>query len=346
VSLSEYVNGKIHYGVLTGLTEAFVVDENTRNKLIEEHSSSSEVLAPMIRGQDLRPWYQMDSNLYLILAKQGINLGKYPAIKRHLEEYFDKLQVKPSDWNAREHGKWQGRTAGSYQWFEWHDTVAYFKEFSKPKIFWSEISKLPRMSFDNQGRFTNNKCYFIRSDSYTLLALMQSRVTWYVISQIATPLRLRRGLWQYQLFKQFIERLPIPELSADQETILAELAETITEDAQKRYQLHEDMRQTIISDFRGEPLSSRVALYRWWELEDEKALSDEIEKRFGQEIPLKQRSQWRSFLKDQKAQHDKLTQDIIKNEIILNDVVYDAFGLDAAERKLVEETTKYKYGEV
>jgi hypothetical protein len=89
-----------------------------------------------------------------------------------------------------------------------------------------------------------------------------------------------------------------------------------------------------------------VALYRWWELEDEKALSDEIEKRFGQEIPLKQRSQWRSFLKDQKAQHDKLTQDIIKNEIILNDVVYDAFGLDAAERKLVEETTKYKYGEV
>jgi uncharacterized coiled-coil protein SlyX len=181
---------------------------------------------------------------------------------------------------------------------------------------------------------------------WTLLALMQSRVTWFFISQIAIPLRLRAGLWQYKQFKQFIERLPIPELSAEQETTLAELAETITQLAQDRYKLHENMRQTIVSEFDGEPLSSRVALYRWWELEDEKALSDEIKKRFGQDIPLKKRGEWRDYLKDQKAQHNTLTQNIITKEITLNDVVYDAFDLDEAERKLVEETTKYQYGEV
>ena len=89
-----------------------------------------------------------------------------------------------------------------------------------------------------------------------------------------------------------------------------------------------------------------MALYRWWELADDKALSDEIKKRFDADIPLKKRSEWREYLKAQKEAHHTLTQKIIAKEILLNDVVYDAFGLDEAERKLVEETTKYQYGEV
>jgi hypothetical protein len=48
--LGEYVNGKFHYGIKTGFNEAFIVDQETRDMLINEHYSSSEVLKPLIRA--------------------------------------------------------------------------------------------------------------------------------------------------------------------------------------------------------------------------------------------------------------------------------------------------------
>lgn len=345
-SLAEYVNHQIYYGVLTGLTDAFVVDDSTRSRLIKEHSSSAEMLAPMIRGQDLRPWHQIESGLYLILTRQGVDIEQYPAIKRHLEGYLEQLEVRPPDWNTKTDGKWQGRTAGNYQWFEWHDTVAYFEKFSQPKIFWPEICKLPRMSFDDTGQFTNNKCYFIQSSDLSLLGLMQSRVTWYAISQIATPLRLRAGLWQYQLFKQFVERLPIPDLSAEQQSSLAAIAEEITGLARSRYALHEDFRRTLRSEFSGGEINTRVALYRWWEFSDEKMLSDELNKQFKREIPLNKRAEWRGYLADETTKHTNLTAQIIALETRMNDIVYDAFDLTLEERALIEKATKYPYGSV
>ena len=145
---------------------------------------------------------------------------------------------------------------------------------------------------------------------------------------------------------QFVERLPIPGLSTEQESDLTAIAEEITALARQRYQGHEAMRQTIRSEFDGEEISTRVALYRWWELEDDKALSDEIQRRFAQEIPLNKRSEWRSFLAEQKAGHQDLTQQIIALETRMNAIVYDAFNLTPEERQLIEDTTKYPYGEV
>ena len=49
--LGEYVDGKIFRGVLTGLNEAFVIDENTRNKLIAEDAKSAEIIKPFLAGQ-------------------------------------------------------------------------------------------------------------------------------------------------------------------------------------------------------------------------------------------------------------------------------------------------------
>jgi hypothetical protein len=143
-----------------------------------------------------------------------------------------------------------------------------------------------------------------------------------------------------------VKRLPIPDLTAQQESDLAAIAEEITGLARSRYGLHEDFRQTLVNEFDGEPISTRVALYKWWELDDEKALSDEVQRRFGQEIPLKKRGEWRGDLADESAKHADLTAQIVALETRLNAIVYDAFALTPEERALIEATTKYPYGEV
>ena len=63
--------------------------------------------------------------------------------------------------------------------------------------------------------------------------------------------------------KAVFQRLPIPELTTEHESSLAAIAEEITGLARSRYALHEDMRRTIISEFDGEAINTRVALYRW-----------------------------------------------------------------------------------
>ena len=63
--LGEYVKGRFYRGVTTGLNEAFVVDRETRDKLIAEHPSSVEVLKPFLRGRDVKRWQIESSDLYL-----------------------------------------------------------------------------------------------------------------------------------------------------------------------------------------------------------------------------------------------------------------------------------------
>ena len=53
--LGEYVNGKIfELGIKTGLNEAFVIDEKTKNRLIDEDPKSAEIIKPFLAGRDIK----------------------------------------------------------------------------------------------------------------------------------------------------------------------------------------------------------------------------------------------------------------------------------------------------
>lgn len=48
--LGQYVKGRYYRGILTGLNDAFVVSREDRDRLIEEHPSSGQILKPFLRG--------------------------------------------------------------------------------------------------------------------------------------------------------------------------------------------------------------------------------------------------------------------------------------------------------
>jgi hypothetical protein len=47
-----------------------------------------------------------------------------------------------------------------------------------------------------------------------------------------------------------------------------------------------------------------------------------------------------------RAEHERLTAEIVRLETDLNTRVYDLFDLSPADIRLIEESTKYPYGEV
>ncbi|MGB7002175.1 MAG: Eco57I restriction-modification methylase domain-containing protein [Halobacteriota archaeon] len=146
VPLREYVNGNIYYGIKTGFNNAFVIDADTRRKLIAKDAKSEELIKPFLVGRDIKRYQPLKSERYLIFTRRGIDIQQYPAIKRHLLQFKERLMPKPKDWKGE---KWQGRKPGSYEWYEIQDTVDYYAEFEKPKILWPGISaEVTAFAFD------------------------------------------------------------------------------------------------------------------------------------------------------------------------------------------------------
>lgn len=342
--LSQSIDDKIYAGIKTGLNDAFIISTAKRNELINLDAKSQEIIKPMLQGTDLRPWYTKKTDSHIIFSYQGIDIDNYPAIKNHLSQYREQLEPKPENWSKRQ---WEGRKAGSYRWFELQDQVAYYKELEKPKIYLSKFIKLPRFSWDNAGTYSINTVHFFVPSNISMLSLLNSRVHWFVLSQICVPLRLRAGLWQYVVIPQFLNRLPIPDLTPSQERQLAEYAEEITGLAQSRYALHEAVRHRISSDLGHDEGKLNTKMTAWWDLDDFKIFQTELKKSYkGVTIPVSARDEWEKYWLSEKSKHDGLTTQIVALETDLNAVVYDAFDLTPAEQNLIEKATKYPYGAV
>ena len=93
---------QINYGIKTGCNEAFIIDEAKRAELIAADPKSAEIIRPILRGRDIKRYGYNFAGLYLIAAHNGVpekdiprvNIDDYPAVKRHLDQYWDKISTR------------------------------------------------------------------------------------------------------------------------------------------------------------------------------------------------------------------------------------------------------------
>jgi hypothetical protein len=169
ITLGDYVKGGIYRGVLTGLNEAFVIDAETKNRLIAEDLHSAELIKPFLLGRDVKRYQPPENEVNLILMPNGWtreHFGKgrnawnwikenYPAVANHLQPYADKAEKRFDK--------------GEY-WWELR-ACDYYEEFKEPKIIYPNICKKPEFTFDSNGLYTNQKCFIIPSSDKYLLGL-------------------------------------------------------------------------------------------------------------------------------------------------------------------------------
>ena len=346
--LGSVLDGRMYFGVKTGLNEAFIIDRETKDSLVAADAACAPILKKLVRGEDLRPWYQEDEGRWLIFARRGIQIEDYPSAKAHLDRFRTRLEPRPGDWTGA--ASWPGRKPGSYRWYELQDAVDYYEAFERPKVFWPDIAKLPRFSFDTTGLFVNDKGFvLLPPDPPWILAHLQSRLLWFCVSQLCVPLRLRGGLWQYQCKKQFIQRLPIVEPDERGKEKLAELALSATSTAQERYELHESVRHRILTDLAGGEGKLNQKLTAWWTI-DFPTFRKEAAKALNADIPLRERTDWEAALQEWQNDNTRLTAQLVTIEEDINDRVYHLYGLSNADIQLLDEHSQhamidYAYGE-
>ncbi len=176
VPLAEFAGVKPLYGIKTGLNEAFLIDTPAKERLVREDPRSAEVIKPYLRGQDIKRWSPEWDGLWMIFARRGIDIDAYPAVKRHLEQFRERLEPKPRGWSG---GRWPGRKSGSYKWYEIQDSVDYWQMFEQPKITYQEIQTYSAFGYDNVSYYGNNKVFILPTDSKYLLAVLNSSLMWW-----------------------------------------------------------------------------------------------------------------------------------------------------------------------
>jgi hypothetical protein len=348
-SLHDYSSGGIVRGVLTGLTEAFVIDAGVRQKLLAQDARSVEIIKPFAQGTHLRPWYVEDSGQFLLAIKSSGDFTwpwsqagdeaervferTYPAIHGHLQTFKDQA-IKRQD---KGHYWWELRAC------------AYWQAFDQMKIVWPDISKLPRFSMDTESRCFGNTAYAIPAADYFLLGVLSSWATWFYISKTAQPLRLRGDRWQYRLFSQFMERVPIPEASDPDRKAIANLAERCCTIAAARYELQTKVQhrlcKTFGEDAHGQPLGLlNTKAQSWWELSPAE-LGTALKASFKlATIPLKNprtADEWEPYLSEKRTDEDRLTRDLADAEAELNEQVYRLFNLTPDEIQLLQREVEH-----
>jgi len=201
--LEEYVMGGIYRGIVTGNNDVFVIDESTKNNLVSQDPKCLELIKPFLIGKEIKRYKPLTPNKYLIFTRRGIDIKQYPAILNYLKQFKSELMPRPPDWSGE---KWNGRKPGPYVWYEIQDSIDYYLEFEKPKIFYPDIAPRGYFTLDvTGGNYCANSGYFIASDNRYLLGILNSKLITYYYSKVAAL--IRGGYLRF--FSQDIVRLPI-----------------------------------------------------------------------------------------------------------------------------------------
>jgi hypothetical protein len=340
--LTDVVKGKIFRGVVTGLNEVFVITQEQRDRLVGADPKSIELIKPFAQGTHLRPWYIEPSGEFLIFTRRGTPIEDYPSIRAYFEQFKKHLEPKPDDWQGTE--KWSGRKPGPYQWYEIQDSVDYWPALEETKIVWPDICKLPRFSLDRGKRFLGNTAFCIPTDDFYLLGVLNSWATWFFLSKTAQPLRLRGDRWQYRLFTQFTENIPIPEASDADRALIAGLAELCSSLGVRRFETESGVQNRLTQvfgfDAKGQPLGKlNEKAQEWWEQPLQVlglALKQSFKLKRNPFANPKAADGWETYLQEKKAAVGSLRRKLADAEAKINECVYRAFDLNPEEIRLLQ----------
>ena len=201
--LGQYVNIPSHFGIKTGMDDAFVIDGETRDRLIAEHPSSVDILKPFLHGQDIRRWQVDAQNLWLIFTHRGIEIDAYPAILKHLKKYRDSLSKR----------------TGKQKWYELQSVPGDSEYFTQPKLVCPNRYNHQTFAVDTDGLYCGDTCYLIPTEETWLCGILNSNVVEWFYSQVSDQLTAD----ELRALSGYIQQIPIPNVTSTQKTLIGKI---------------------------------------------------------------------------------------------------------------------------
>ncbi|MFZ8858970.1 MAG: Eco57I restriction-modification methylase domain-containing protein, partial [Thermocrinis sp.] len=218
---------KIYFGIKTGYNDAFIIDTETRNRILanckdeEERKRTEEIIKPVLRGRDIERYRYKWAGLWIICTfpSKKIDIEQYPALKEYLASFGERLL---------QDGKPGHRKKTPHEWYETQDNIAYYPEFEKEKIVWQEIVREPSFAYDNTGIYVEATGFLMTGKNLKyLLGLLNSKPVAFFFKTFYAGGGLGEDGYRYK--KAFLEQLPLPPITKENQPLADQIVQKVQE---------------------------------------------------------------------------------------------------------------------
>jgi hypothetical protein len=220
---------KINKGILTSFNEAFIIDQETRDRLIAEDPKSKDIIKPILRGQDIKKYFYNFEKKYLLATNFDLDVPNgYPSIFTHLKKFKERLLLRDAQgknwWNLR--------------------ACSFYDDLDKEKIIYSRVVQDSQFFLDTEGFYITDNVFFLSSSrNMFLLGLLNSiLLTYFYKFHLAGGILGGTG---YEYRKVFLEQIPIVEVNEENQ-IEVEKIEKLVDDILKKKKENKDADTSVL----------------------------------------------------------------------------------------------------
>jgi type I restriction-modification system DNA methylase subunit len=317
-------------GILTGLSEAFLIDEETKNKIVTADLSANELIHPFLQGRDVKPYISPIATNYLLLFEKGFTkqhngncseeegwkwiISKYPSVGKWLSPFMDR-------------GK--ARTDKGDFWWEVR-ACDYYSKFIEPKIMYQAFQVKPCFVYDESKMYCNNSMWIIPSNNKALVGILNSKMGWWLITKYCT--QIQNGC---KLIWKYFGQIPIAETNNELDIVVSEIL-VANQDLQV---IKNKFSKYFSGKYKLEKLPKK--LENWSELTFATFITElnKAIKTDGQtQLTKKDEFEWLDLFEENKTKAQTLKSQIETTEKAIDKMVYDLYGLSEKEIAIVESS--------
>ena len=325
--LSDFIGGQAYRGVLTGLTDAFLINDSTKNEIVSGDYMSKEKIRPFLQGRDLTKYNTVIPTNHLLLFEKGTT-RKNSTDNSNIDFWLQEKYPSIAKWLAPFEERGKKRTDKGEYWWELR-ACDYYEKFSKPKIMYQAFQVKPCFIYDEQGLYCNNSVWFIPTDNRALLGLLNSKMGWWLITKFCT--QIQNGC---QLIWKYFGQIPIPKLDSPE---LTQNVDKMIELTKSKETLSNSFIKYLNAQYSIEKLSRKMESWDDLDFADFiKELNKAIKKAGGQKLSKMDEMDWMEVFESKKAEAQNLKAEIDKTDREVDTIVYELYGLTKEEIEIVE----------
>ena len=323
-TLLNFIGGEAYYGLKTGLTEAFLINEEIRFRLISENTKAADLIKPFLQGRDVKAYNSPIANNYLILIEKGFTKNKIGSIldENNAWNWFETNYPSIAKWLKPFEVRGKNRTDKGDYWWEIR-ACDYYNEFTKPKMMYQKFQVKPCFIYDEQGLYCNDSMWIIPSEDKGLLAILNSKLGWWLITKYCT--QIQNGV---QLIWKYFGQIPIANTTVE----LSVKANEMLSLNKELHEVSQKFQRMLQRKFDLEGLPGK--LKNWYTLSYKEFISELDKKKV--KLTLAQEAEWEEYFNSEQVKAIQVKNKIEETDKEIDRMVYRLYELTEEEVGVVE----------
>ncbi len=182
-------------------------------KTEEERQRTDELIRPILRGRDIKRYGYDFAGYYLIATfpSRHYDIEQYPAVKDYLLTFgMERLEQTGKEYVVNGQ-KVKARKKTNNKWFETQDSISYWEDFYKHKLFYADITQNLNFVHCEEVMFCNNTTYFMVAPNDEILPALQKYLNSKLIDWYYRTLSVQLGENAVRMFSIYVLNIPIPK---------------------------------------------------------------------------------------------------------------------------------------